>query len=50
MMLMPSLVSRLQGTNGAIYSIVAAIGYTRAIMLGEVIKDAKDNRGKGGRA
>ncbi|KII92756.1 hypothetical protein PLICRDRAFT_37554 [Plicaturopsis crispa FD-325 SS-3] len=39
-----------QGTNGAIWSLIAAGGYTRAIMLGEEMKEAKDNRGKGGRA
>ena len=40
----------LQGTNGAIYSLTAAIAYTRAISLGEQIKDAKENRGRGGKA
>lgn len=39
-----------QGTNGAIYSLTAAIGYTRAIMLGEEMKEAKDHRGRGGKA
>jgi len=33
-----------QGTNGAIWSLVAIFGYTRAIMLGEVMKEAKDNK------
>ncbi|KAJ6625890.1 hypothetical protein B0H10DRAFT_1782536 [Mycena sp. CBHHK59/15] len=39
-----------QGTNAALYSIVAIIGYTRAILLGEKIEEAKANRGKGERA
>jgi len=38
-----------QGTNAAIYSLVAVICYTRAQMLGEVMKEAKENRGKAGR-
>jgi len=33
-----------KGTNGAIWSLVAIFGYTRAIMLGEVMKEAKDNK------
>jgi len=32
-----------QGTNGAIWSLVALFGYSRAIMLGEVMKDPKEN-------
>lgn len=39
-----------QGTNSAIWSIIAAICYTRAITLGETMEVAKDNRGRGGRA
>ena len=39
-----------QGTNGAIYSLVAAIGYIRAIMLEEKMEEAKENRGRGGKA
>ncbi|KAI0305732.1 hypothetical protein B0F90DRAFT_1624661 [Multifurca ochricompacta] len=39
-----------QGTNGAIWSLVAIFGYTRAIMIGEVMKDAKDNKSKRERA
>jgi len=39
-----------QGTNGAIWSLVAIIGYTRAIMLGEKMEEAKENRGRGGKA
>jgi len=39
-----------QGTNGCIYSLTAVIGYTRAIALGETIKEAKENRGRGGKA
>lgn len=34
-----------QGTNVAIYSLTAAIGYTRAQMKGEAMEEAKDNRG-----
>ena len=33
-----------KGTNGAIWSLVAIIGYTRAMMLGEVMKEAEDNK------
>lgn len=40
----------VQGTNSAIWSIIAAICYTRAITLGETMEVAKDNRGRGGRA
>jgi len=36
-----------QGTNGAIWSLIAAGGYARAVMLGEEMKEAKENRGKG---
>lgn len=39
-----------QGTNGAIYSIIAAMGYTRAVMLGEKMEEAKQNKGRGGKA
>jgi hypothetical protein len=39
-----------QGTNAALWSIIAIICYTRAIALGEKMAEAKDNRGKGGRA
>jgi len=39
-----------QGTNGAIWSLFAAGGYIRAIMLGETMAEAKDNRGRGERA
>jgi len=39
-----------QGTNAAIWSLVATICYVRAIALGEKIEEAKANRGKGGRA
>jgi len=39
-----------QGTNGALWSLIAAGGYTRAVMLGETMVEAKDNRGKGDRA
>jgi len=39
-----------QGINAAIWSVIAAFCYTRAIMHGEVMEEAKENRGKGGRA
>ncbi|KAG8998672.1 hypothetical protein FRB90_012251 [Tulasnella sp. 427] len=39
-----------QGTNAALYSLIAAIGYTRAVMKGEVMEEAKENRGKTGAA
>jgi hypothetical protein len=34
-----------KGTNGAIWSLVAILGYTRAMMLGEVMQEAEDNKG-----
>lgn len=39
-----------QGTNGALWSIIASICYMRAQALGEKMKEAKDNRGRGGKA
>jgi len=39
-----------QGTNVALYSLIAAIGYGRAQALGEIAQEAKDNRGKAERA
>jgi hypothetical protein len=39
-----------QGTNGAIYSFIAALCYARAQMLGEHMAEAKDNKGRGGKA
>jgi len=39
-----------QGTNAAIWSLIAAICYGRAISLGETMEEAKENRGKGGTA
>ncbi|KAJ7837722.1 hypothetical protein B0H13DRAFT_2105218 [Mycena leptocephala] len=39
-----------QGTNAAIWSLVAIICYIRAVALGEKIEEAKANRGQGGRA
>lgn len=39
-----------QGTNAAIWSLIAAICYGRAISLGETMEVAKENRGKGGTA
>lgn len=35
-----------QGTNGAIWSLIAAGGYARAVMLGEEMEEAKENRGR----
>lgn len=37
-----------QGTNSAIWGLVAIICYTRAMILGEKMEEAKANRGKGG--
>jgi len=39
-----------QGTNVAIYALTAAIGYTRAQMKGEIMEEAKENRGTTGKA
>jgi hypothetical protein len=39
-----------KGTNGAIWSLVAFLGYTRAIMLGEVMKEAENNKARRERA
>ncbi|KAF5322598.1 hypothetical protein D9619_001540 [Psilocybe cf. subviscida] len=39
-----------QGTNAAIWSLVAAGCYTRAIVRGEFMAEAKGNRGRGGDA
>jgi len=39
-----------QGTNAALWSLIAAICYGRAISLGETMEEAKQNRGKGGTA
>jgi vacuolar-type H+-ATPase subunit I/STV1 len=36
-----------QGTNGALYSFVAVIGFTVAQFKGEVIEEAKQQRGRG---
>ena len=41
---------RFQGTNGALYSLIAAACYARAVTLGEEMKEAKDNRGGRGGA
>jgi len=38
-----------QGTNGAIWSLIAAGCYARAVMLGEEMKEAKENRRQGGK-
>ncbi|KAM5540310.1 hypothetical protein V8D89_006129 [Ganoderma adspersum] len=39
-----------QGTNAAIYSFIAALCYVRAQLKGEYMPEAKDNKGRGGRA
>ena len=39
-----------KGTNGAIWSLVAMLGYSRAMMLGEVMKEAEDNKARRERA
>lgn len=39
-----------QGTNAALWSIIAALCYGRAINLGESMEEAKQNRGKEGPA
>jgi hypothetical protein len=39
-----------QGTNAAIWSSISAICYGRAVALGEKMKEANANRGKGGEA
>jgi len=39
-----------QGTNAAIWSLIAAMCYTRAQVLGEIMQESKDNRGHGARA
>jgi len=39
-----------QGTNAAIWSLIAAMCYGRAIMRGETMAEAKQNRGRGGEA
>lgn len=39
-----------QGTNAALWSMIAILCYLRAMALGETIEEAKANRGQGGRA
>lgn len=39
-----------QGTNAAIWSLIAMGCYLRGIMRGEIVKEAKENRGRGGAA
>jgi len=39
-----------QATNGALYSIIAAVGYTMAQVKGEHMAEAKTDRGRGERA
>ncbi|TCD62931.1 hypothetical protein EIP91_006229 [Steccherinum ochraceum] len=52
MLLVQSVLAILfyQGTNGAIWSLVAMGCYIRAQMLGEKVEEAKQNRGRGGKA
>jgi hypothetical protein len=37
-----------QGTNASLWSLIAIICYTRAQLLGEMMEEAKENRGRGG--
>jgi len=39
-----------QGTNAALWSMIAAGCYTQAVMLGEKMEEAKNNRGTSGKA
>jgi len=39
-----------QGTNGAVYSLVAVVGFVIAQVKGEEWEEVKQNRGKGGKA
>jgi len=39
-----------QGTNAALWSFIAVVCYTRAVVLGEEMKEAKANKGRGGGA
>jgi len=39
-----------QGTNGALWSLIAAACWTRALVLGEIMPEAKANRGRKGQA
>jgi len=52
MLLVQSVLAILfyQGTNGAIWSLIAMGCYLRAQMLGEKMEEAKQNRGRGGKA
>jgi len=36
-----------QGTNGALYAFVAVIGFTVAQFKGEIVEEAKEQRGRG---
>jgi len=45
-----SAIMFYQGTNGAIWSLIAAGCYTRALVLGEKMEVAKNNRGIEGQA
>ncbi|KAG8701077.1 hypothetical protein FRC09_002523 [Ceratobasidium sp. 395] len=46
--IMALTLALLEGTNVALYSLTAAIGYIRAQMKGELMEEAKENRGKEG--
>jgi len=52
MLLLQTFISLLyyQGTNAAIWGLIAAMCYTRAQVLGEIMEDAKANKGSGGKA
>ncbi|KAK7035445.1 hypothetical protein VNI00_011738 [Paramarasmius palmivorus] len=39
-----------QGTNAGIYGVIAAGAYTRAQLSGEQMEEAKENKGRGGKA
>jgi len=39
-----------QGTNGALYSMIAIFGYSMAMMRGEQVPEAAANKGRDGRA
>jgi len=39
-----------QGTNGALYSLIASFGYGMAMSHGEKVPEAAENKGRGGRA
>jgi hypothetical protein len=50
--LLLSLINILyyQGTNAGIYSFITSLAYMRGMMKGEMMEEAKENRGKGNNA